>query len=68
MAYSAACELAFQLTVSTELGFGQAADRDDVARRTDEMQRMLNRLMVAKRANTAGPRRKPRCVDHPRVE
>jgi four helix bundle protein len=60
MAYSAASELAFQVTVTAELEFGEAVDRDEVARCTDEMQRMLNRLMVAKRAGGAGPRRKPR--------
>src|SRR6476659_7620559 len=55
MAYSAACELAFQLTVSRELEFGDASARDEVARRTDEVQRMLNRLMVAKRGGTRRP-------------
>jgi four helix bundle protein len=55
MAYAAACELAFQLTVAGELGFGKAADRDEVAQRTDQVQRMLNRLMVAKRAGRTSP-------------
>jgi four helix bundle protein len=58
MSYSAACELAFQLTIATELEFGRAVDRDKVAEYTDHVQRMLSRLMVAKRAGRAGPRRR----------
>jgi four helix bundle protein len=58
MAYSSACELSFQLTVATELGFGNAVDRDQVAEHTDHVQRMLNRLMVAKRASRTDPERR----------
>ena len=59
MSYSAACELAFQLTIATKLEFGIPADREDVVRRTDRIQRMLNRLMVAKRASRHDARRRP---------
>jgi four helix bundle protein len=58
MSYSAACELAFQLTIATELDFGRAADRDWVAEHTNHVQRMLNRLMVVKRAKHPRPRRR----------
>jgi four helix bundle protein len=58
MACSAASELAFQLTISAELEFGKAPDRDEVVRLTDEAQRMLNRLMVAKRTGRTSPRSK----------
>jgi len=57
MAYSAACELAFQLTIATELEFGKDVQRDAVAERTDHVQKMLNRLLVAKRARGFRPRR-----------
>jgi len=59
MSYSAACELAFQSTIATKLEFGIPADREDVVRRTDRIQRMLNRLMVAKRASRRDARRRP---------
>jgi four helix bundle protein len=67
MAYSAACELTFQLTIATELEFGTEANREEAGRRTDEIQRMLNRLMMAKRVSPTDPRRKPRSrADHAR--
>jgi four helix bundle protein len=59
MAYSAAGELAFQLTVATKLDFGRADARADVVQRTDHVQRMLNRLIVVKRAGRTNPRGKP---------
>jgi four helix bundle protein len=56
MSYSNASELAFQLTLAKELEFGNADARDEAAERTDHVQRMLNRLMVAKRARPTAPR------------
>ena len=60
MAYAAAGELAFQLTIATKLEFGQAEARGEVARRTDEVQRMLNRLMAVKRSRGTNPRKRPK--------
>lgn len=59
MAYSSAGELAFQLTIAKELEFGNAVARDETAERTDHVQRMLNRLMVAKRARSTAPQVRP---------
>jgi four helix bundle protein len=49
VSYSSAAELAFQLTIASELDYGKPADRVVVAELTDHVQRMLNRLMAAKR-------------------
>jgi len=49
MAYSSAGEVGFLLTLAARLDFGNAAARDDAAERTDHVQRMMNRLMMAKR-------------------
>jgi four helix bundle protein len=54
VSYSSAAELAFQLSIATQLDFGNAADRQDAAVLVDQVQRMLNRLMVAKRATLSG--------------
>ena len=59
MAYSSAGEVAFLLTISMRLDFGDAVARDEAAERTDHLQRMLNRLMVAKRARPTRPRSRP---------
>ena len=56
VAYSSAAELAFQLTIATELQYGNAEECEATAERIDHVQRMLNRLMVAKRATLKGPR------------
>jgi four helix bundle protein len=63
MAYAAANELAFQLTIATRLQFGQAFDRDDVSQRTDQIQRMLNRLMETKRTGQTRPESEPTIRD-----
>ena len=62
MAYSSTCELSFQSEVATELGFGNPVDREQVAEHTDHVQRMLSRLMAAKRGRhtDAEPRSAPR--------
>jgi four helix bundle protein len=44
IAYASASELAFQLTVAGELGFGAERDRATVAEAIDHLQRMLNSL------------------------
>jgi len=56
MAYSSAGEVAFLLTIATKLEFGSAVARAEAAERTDHVQRMLNRLMVAKRARATPSR------------
>ena len=56
VAYSSASELAFQLHIATQLDLGHAADREHSAVLVDQVQRMLNRLMVAKRATLRGVR------------
>jgi four helix bundle protein len=56
MAYAAANELAFQLTIATKLELGTAPELDAVSQRTDQLQRMLNRLIVSKRAGRTSPR------------
>ena len=58
MAYSSAGEVAFLLTLASKLELGDAAARDEAAERTDHLQRMLNRLMLAKRARSTSPRRR----------
>ncbi|HEX7979210.1 MAG TPA: four helix bundle protein [Gemmatimonadaceae bacterium] len=50
IAYSSAAELAFQLTIATELQYGNAVEREATVELVDHVQRMLNRLMVTKRA------------------
>jgi len=59
VAYSSAAELAFQLGIVTQLDLGRPADREHVAGLVDQVQRMLNRLMVAKRATLKGERSSP---------
>jgi len=59
MAYSSAGEVAFLLTLATRLDFGDAVARDEAVERTDHVQRMLNRLMVTKRARSTPPRSSP---------
>ena len=59
MAYSSTCELSFQSEVATELGFGNAVDRDQVADHTDHVQRMLSRLIAAKRARDTNAEHRP---------
>lgn len=49
IAYASASELAFQLTVARELGFGRKDAGSSIAESIDHLQRMLNRL--AKRLN-----------------
>jgi four helix bundle protein len=49
ISYSSAAELAFQLSIATELRFGNASEREAVVELTDHVQRMLNRLISAKR-------------------
>lgn len=49
VSYSSAAELAFQLSIATTLEFGSASDREAVVELTDHVQRMLNRLIGAKR-------------------
>ena len=44
IAYASASELAFQLGVAAELGFGPAEEHELVMQRIDRVQRMLNRL------------------------
>ena len=56
VAYASAGELAFQLSIATELKLGIASDREAVVELTDHVQRMLNRLMSAKRKALAGSR------------
>jgi four helix bundle protein len=56
MAYAAANGLAFQLTIATKLELGTAPELDAVSQRTDQLQRMLNRLIVSKRAGRRSPR------------
>jgi four helix bundle protein len=65
VAYSSAAELAFQLSIATQLDLGQVADREHAAVLIDHVQRMLNRLMVAKRGALKNARSKipsPRLV------
>ena len=50
VSYSSAAEIAFQLSIATELQFGTVGDREAVAELVDHVQRMLNRLMSVKRA------------------
>ena len=57
MAYASGSELAFQLGVASDLGFGLEDERRSVAEATDHLQRKLNRL-----AGTLAPRRADRAV------
>ncbi len=56
VAYSSAAELAFQLRIATQLEFGDQTDREHATVLADQVQRMLNRLMVAKRDSLSGVR------------
>ena len=53
VSYSSAAELAFQLSIAKKLQFGNASDREAVVELTGHVQRMLNRLLSAKRAALA---------------
>jgi four helix bundle protein len=44
IAFASAKELAFQLEISSDLDFGVAFDRDQIAGELDVIERMLNRL------------------------
>ena len=44
IAYGSASELAFQLTIASDLGFGREDERSKIAEATDHLQRKLNRL------------------------
>jgi four helix bundle protein len=59
VSYASAAELAFQLSIATKLQIGNASEREAVVELTDHVQRMLNRLISAKRealAKTRGQR------------
>jgi four helix bundle protein len=53
IAYASASELAFQLNIASELGFGDEDDRAKVAEAIDHLQRMLNRLASSLKARRA---------------
>jgi four helix bundle protein len=49
-------EIAFQLAVAVNLGFGDSGDQEAVAELVDHVQRMLNRLTASVRQKIAAPR------------
>ena len=53
IAYASASELAFQLTVASELGFGTERERTSAAETIDYTQRSLNRLAKRLRSHRA---------------
>jgi four helix bundle protein len=56
IAYASASELAFQLTLAEDLGFGAGVEHARMAEAIDLVQRMLNRLATHLRPNrAAGP-------------
>jgi len=53
IAYASASELAFQLTVAGELGFGAERERARAAETIDHLQRSLNRLATRLKSRNA---------------
>ena len=57
IAFASAKELAFQLQLADDLGFGAPAVRADVQRQLDRLERMLNRLTAYLRTQPAWRRK-----------
>ena len=60
-------ELAFQLTLAMDLGFGDSSDHARVAELVDHVQRMLNRLTASMHRKLASPQPAVRAARGPRV-
>jgi four helix bundle protein len=68
IAFASAKELAFQLQLADDLGFGAPAARAEVQRELDVLERMLNRLTAYLRAQPAWRREKgPSAIEGPRA-
>ena len=68
IAFASAKELAFQLQLADDLGFGAPAARAEVQRQLDLLERMLNRLTAFLRAQPARRREKdPSTREGPRA-
>ena len=57
IAFASSSELAFQLQLAADLGFGTEQNRENVGGELDRVQRMLNRLTAYLRTQPAGKRK-----------
>ena len=56
IARGSSTELAFQLTLAMDLGFGRSSEHEKVAELIDHVQRMLNRLTTSMHQRLTAPR------------